>query len=437
MPKRLSGRLTMLLVSSLLLLAACQPAPAAAPTAAPAKPTEAAKPAASPAGPPAASPGASPAASPAAAQPAAPAPVAKASGELLIGVNLELSGPASVWGQPQLDALNLLADKINARGGANGLQIKLISYDNESNEARSLVVARRLIEEDRVHALIGGGTTPTTMPVVPVANESKVPMVSIGSANAIIEPVGERQWVFKTPSNTRDIVTRMLKHLDDNRLTRIGFLSVNNAYGDAGRSEMEKAAEGAGITVTAYEKFGATDSDMKPQLTRVRAGNPDAIVVWAIPPAASILDKNYKELNLTIPLIHDHGASSYVYQELAGDAAEGSTIISVKSMVPDQLPDSDPVKAVASEYVREYQARYSRKAGGVDAMTHDALLLIARAAETAGADRARLRDALESLQNVVGATGVFNLSPRDHNGLSEKDLVVAQIKGGQWMLLQP
>jgi branched-chain amino acid transport system substrate-binding protein len=290
-----------------------------------------------------------------------------------------------------------------------------------------------------VAALIGGGTTPTTMPMVPVANESRVPMISIGSADAIVEPVAERQWVFKTPSNTGTVVARLLGYLNDHRLGRVGCLSVDNAYGDAGRAELDRAAPGAGIAVTASERFGAADSDLKPQLSRVRATNPDAIVAWAIPPAASILDKNARELGLAAPLIHDDGAASHVYQELAGDAAEGSIIVSRKTMVADQLSDDDPVKAVATDYLREYQTRCGRKGGGPDAATHDALLLITRAAETAGADRARLRDALELLRDVVGATGVFNLSATDHNGLTERDLVVAQIRGagGSWRSERP
>lgn len=367
---------------------------------------------------------------------ASPATAAKASGELVVGVDLELSGAASVWAQSQLQAITLLAETLNAAGGVNGVPIRLIPYDNESNEARSLVVARRLIEEDRVTAIIGGGTTPTTMPIVPVANESQTPLMAVGSANAIVEPVEERRWVFKTPPMSRDVATKVTGYLASAGLKRIGFLSVNNAYGDAGRADMEQAVASAGIAVSTWEKFGATDSDMKPQLTRIRATGPEAIVVWAIPPAASIVDRNYKELGLTVPLVHDHGATSHAYQELAGDASEGSIVVTYKSMVPTQLADGDPVKAVVTRYVDAYQARFGAKAGGVDAAAHDALLLIARAAERSGPDRARLRDGLEGLQGVVGTTGVFNLSVRDHNGLTANDLVVAQIRGGQWTLIQ-
>jgi branched-chain amino acid transport system substrate-binding protein len=111
-------------------------------------------------------------------------------------------------------------------------------------------------------------------------------------------------------------------------------------------------------------------------------------------------------------------------------------VVSVKSMVAAQLPDTDPVKPVALGYVRDYEAKYNKLAGGVDAMTYDALLLISRALERSGPDRAKLRDALESLQNVAGATGVFNLSPTDHNGLSDKDLVIVQIRDGKWVLVE-
>ncbi len=381
------------------------------------------------------SPQPSPTRAPTAPSPAA-TPTAAAKGEVKVGVNLELSGPASVWGQPQLNAIRMLVDQINAAGGAGGWKIKLIEYDNKTNETESLVVTRRLIEQDGVSAILGGGTTPTTMPLIPVVTQAGVPLVSIGSSNAIVEPVAERKWVFKTPSNTRDIVTRMVAFLKNKGWTKVGFMSVNNAYGDAGLKEFTGLAPGAGIEVVAQEKFGATDTDMKPQLTRIKGANPQAIVVWAIPPAASIVDKNYKELGLTIPIIHDHGASSWTYVELSEGAANGAYVVTVKSMVADQLPDTDKVKAVALKYVKDYEAKYGKKAGGIDAMAYDAMLLLSKAIEKAGADRKGIRDALESMTGVVGATGVFNLSAQNHNGLAPEDLVVAQIKENKWVLVE-
>ncbi len=372
----------------------------------------------------------------AATAPTAPAATPAAKGEVKVGVNLELSGPSSVWGQPQLNAIRMLVDQINAAGGAGGWKIKLVEYDNKSNETESLVVTRRLIEQDRVSAIIGGGTTPTTMPLIPVVTEAGVPLVSVGSSNAIVEPVAERKWVFKTPSNTRDIVTRLLGFLKSKGWTKVGFMSVNNAYGDAGLKEFTAAAPNAGVEVVAQEKFGATDTDMKPQLTRIKGANPQAIVVWAIPPAASIVDKNYKELGLTVPIIHDHGASSWTYVELGEGAAEGAYVVTVKSMVADQLPDSDKVKPVALKYVKDYEAKYGKKAGGIDAMAYDAMLLLSKAIEKGGSDSKAIRDALESLTGVVGATGVFNLSAQNHNGLAPEDLVIAQIKEGKWVLVE-
>ena len=125
---------------------------------------------------------------------------AKSPGDLLVGVNLELSGPASVWAQSQLDALTLLAESLNAGGGGGRPAIRLIPYDNESNEAKSLVVARRLIEEDRVTAVIGGRhDADDDADRARWRTRARTPLVSIGSANAIVEPVEERRWVFKTP----------------------------------------------------------------------------------------------------------------------------------------------------------------------------------------------------------------------------------------------
>ncbi|WP_245543403.1 ABC transporter substrate-binding protein [Kyrpidia tusciae] len=209
-----------------------------------------------------------------------------------IGVDLELTGPSSVWGEPQIHAVEMLVDEVNQKGGINGTPIQLIKYDNQSKETESLVVAKKLVEQDHVLAIIGAGATPTTMPLVPYVTQQKVPMVSVGSGDAIASPASERKWVFKTPVSNQSISKKISEYLKQKGWTRVGFLSVNNAYGESGKSEFEKTAQSYGIQIVSSERFGATDTDMKPQLTSVKNKSPDALVVWAIPPARNGVRRN-------------------------------------------------------------------------------------------------------------------------------------------------
>jgi branched-chain amino acid transport system substrate-binding protein len=356
-----------------------------------------------------------------------------------IGVNLELTGPASVWGEPQIHAIEMLVDQINQNGGINGRHIQLIKYDNQSKETESLVVAKKLVEQDQVLAIIGAGTTPTTMPLVPYVNQKRVPLVSVGSGDAIASPASERKWVFKTPVSNESISKKICEYLKQKGWNRVAFLSVNNAYGDSGKKEFQKVAQQYGIQIVASERFGATDNDMKPQLTSVKGKNPAAIVVWAIPPAASLVLKGYYELALDMPIFFSSGAGSNKFVELAGkDAAEGVYQPQSKIWVVDQLSAEDPQKPIIEKYVRDYQARYGSAPSPIDGMAYDAALLIVEALKSVKGNvtRESLRDAIERIDRLEGITGIFHLSPQDHVGLTDKDLMMLQFRNGRWTIAQ-
>jgi branched-chain amino acid transport system substrate-binding protein len=366
---------------------------------------------------------------------AATLPVAAQPKEYVIGGALELSGPFAIWGLPQRNAMQMLVDDINAAGGIKGAKLRFIAYDNQSKETEAVVVAKKLVEQDNVVALIGGGTTPTTMPLIPYVTEQKVPLCSIGSSNRIIEPPAERRWVFKTPSNTSDTVKKLLEHVKATGIKKVAFLSVNNAYGDTGRVEFEKAAGPAGLEVVAWEKFGATDKDMKPQLTKIKGLAPQALVVWSIPPAASVVAKNYRELGLQMVFYHDQGATILPkFIELAGGAAEGAYGVAVKLEVLDELPANDPQRPVITKFKKEYERRYKETAPGIAAVAYDCLLLVTKGLETGASDRAKLRDAMEAVKGLPGVIGIYNLSAEDHNGLGTKDLLIGQVKRNRWTI---
>ncbi|MEH7883927.1 ABC transporter substrate-binding protein [Bacillus sp. JJ1609] len=354
-----------------------------------------------------------------------------------IGVNLELSGAAAVWGVPQKDAIELLVKEINDDGGINGKKIELVVYDNESSETQSLVVTKKLVEQDKVVAIIGGGTTPTTMPLLPYIEKSKVPVVSVGSGDAISSPAEERHWVFKTPVDNEDISVSIIELLKKENKKNIAFMALNNAYGESGLKTFEKVAKDNGINIVAVEKFGMGDKDMKPQLTKIKGMNPDAIVVWSIPPAASIVNRNYWELKMDNMLIYPAGAGSNAFVELAGkEAAEGTYVAAGKVWVSDQIEADDVQKDIISKYVKEFEANTKHGASPIDGMAYDAMLLISKAIEKSGDEVTRnsIRDNLEKLENVIGVTGVFNLSKKDHQGLKAEDAIMVQVENGEWVI---
>jgi branched-chain amino acid transport system substrate-binding protein len=364
-------------------------------------------------------------------------PAAAQAREYRIGAIMELSGPFSQWGAPMRDAIQLAVDNVNAAGGVKGVPLKLVIYDGRSKGTEAALLAKRLAEQDKVVAIIGPGTSPTTMPVIPYVSSAGVPTFSMGSSDRIIEPPAERRWLFRVPYGSRQNVEKLVEHFKARGIKKIGFMSVNNAYGDTGREEFQKAAGPAGLEVVAWEKFGGTDTDIKPQLTKIRGLAPQAVVVWAIPPVASIVQKNRAELAIEIPVYHDNGATlTPQFIELAGGAAEGAYGVVIKLDVLDELPESDPQKALLKKFKAQFEARFGFDAGGLYAEAYDNVLLIAKGLETAGDNREKLRDAVEQLKGLVGMSGIFTMSPTDHNGLTSKDLVIGQVKHGKWTIVR-
>ena len=355
-----------------------------------------------------------------------------------IGAIFSITGPGSSLGIPERDTVQMLEAEINAKGGLPGPvphPVKIIIYDDASDETKAVLAAKKLIEEDRVAAIVGTTLSGTSLAILGTVQTAQVPLVSCAAAIKIVEPAAERKWVFKTPQSDFLIIDVLVDYLKFKGLTKVGWLHVDYAFGDLGWIEFQKAASKAGIQIVAQEKFGQKDVDMTPQLTRVKAAEPQAVVVWSIPPSASIITKNYRDLGIKAPLFQSHGVGNKKYIELAGPAANGVIFPAGKLLVAEQLPDSDPQKPVLLAYAKAFEAKYGpRNTFGGHAW--DAVQLVFHAMERVGNNRAAIRDVIESTRNFVGITGVFDLSSADHNGLDRRAVTMIQIVDGQWRLLK-
>ena len=147
----------------------------------------------------------------------------EASAQVKIGAVLSVTGPASFLGDPEKKTLEMYVADINAKGGVNGQQMQLIIYDDggDANEARTF--ATRLIEEDKVVAMVGGTTTGSTLPMMPLFEDAQIPFISLAGAVQIIEPV--RKWVFKTPHTDRMACEKIFADLKQRDLTTVALIS--------------------------------------------------------------------------------------------------------------------------------------------------------------------------------------------------------------------
>jgi branched-chain amino acid transport system substrate-binding protein len=355
-----------------------------------------------------------------------------------LGAIFSITGPGSSLGIPERDTALMLEADINARGGIKGPDgkmhpLKVVIYDDASDETKAVLAAKKLIDEDKVAAIVGPTLSGTSLAILDTVQKAEIPLISCAAAIKIVEPAAERKWIFKTPQSDYLIVGVLVDYLKGKGLTKVGWLNVDYAFGQLGWIEFEKATQKAGLQVLANEKFGQKDVDMTAQLTRVKAAAPQAVVVWSIPPSASIVTKNFADLGLRMPLFQSHGVGNKRYIELAGPAANRVMFPAGKLLVAEQLADNDAQKSVLLAYAKEFEAKYGpRNTFGGHAW--DAVQLAVKAMEKAGTNRARLRDAVEATRNFVGITGVFDFSPQDHNGLDRRAATMIEIVDGQWRL---
>jgi len=354
-----------------------------------------------------------------------------------VGAIFDATGPASSLGVPERDTVKMLETQVNAAGGIKGPdglmhKIEVVFYDNQSQESQSVLVAKRLIEEDKVPVIIGPSQSGTTLAIVDTTQAAKIPLISAAASFKIVEPVADRKWVFKTPQSDSLIMENALAYHKKVGHTKLAWLSVNNAFGDSGRSELQRLAPKYGITIVADERFGATDTNMTAQLTKIRSSGADCLQIWATPPAASTVTKNVADLGLKLPVYHSHGIGNQDFIDLAGASANSIIAPMGKLLVAASLPDSDPQKKTLTTYTEQYQKAYGKGPTTFGGHAWDAFNIALLAMQKAGNDPAKIRDEIEKIKNFVGITGVFDFSDKDHNGLDNRAVTMVTIDGGKW-----
>jgi len=357
--------------------------------------------------------------------------------DFVIGAVFDITGNSSSLGIPERDSVQMLVDDTNAKGGINGHRIKLVMLDNKSTESESALAIKRLIEQDKVLAIIGASSSGPSMAMVPIAQEQKVPLVSAAASIKIIEPAADRKWVFKTAQNDALVASRVVKYLKSKNFNNVAFMLVNSTFGESGLAEFKKVADQEKINIVSTQKFEASDTNMTAQLTKIKDSKPDAIIVWATPPSASNVAKGFKQLGLTIPQIQSHGIGNKTFIDQAGDSSNGVVFPIGKLLVAEGLPESDSQKSVLTQYAKDYEAKYGPRStfGGHG---YDAMNMVIAALKKAGDNPSRelVRDQLEQLKDFKGISGVFNMSASDHNGLKEDALVMVKIVDNKWTYLK-
>jgi branched-chain amino acid transport system substrate-binding protein len=362
------------------------------------------------------------------------AATAQAQESIKIGGLLETSGNVASLGQPGLEGAMLAVDQINEKGGIGGKKIELINLNTESDNTKTVIAAKRLLDQDDVVALVGPMNSGSSYAIVDIVQRTNTAMISNGGSRGIVLPPADKKWIFLSPLTDVLVQSVMMADMKKRGITKVALLHADSPFGTSGRDQLEKNAASFGITLVSQQSYGNDDKDMTPQLTKIRAADPQAVVIWATGPGQAVAVKNYRQLGLTQPLYLSHAANDFNFLRLAGESADDILIPSSKIYVTDSLAADDLQKPLLEEFVRDYRTKYGKPPATFAGNAYDAVMMIAEALRKVGPDRTKLRDAIEATKDHVGVTAVYTYGADDHFGAKADSVVMLTVKDGKFAL---
>jgi branched-chain amino acid transport system substrate-binding protein len=358
--------------------------------------------------------------------------------DINVGVTLSATGPAASLGIPEKNTFALMPTTIG------GQKVNYIVLDDASDTTTAVKNTKKLIAENKVDVIVGSTITPNSLAMIDIAAEAETPMIAMAASARIIEPMdAKRAWVFKTPQNDAQMATAIVEHMTNNNVQTVAYIGFADAYGEGWWNEFAKIAEVRKIKIVGNERFNRADTSVTGQILKILSAKPDAVLVGGAGTPAALPQKSLKEKGYKGIMYQTHGVANADFLRVCGKDCEGTFLPAGPVLVAAQLPDSNPIKKVAQEYVTKYEAAHGK--GSVStfgAHAWDAGKLLSNAIPEAlkkakpGTPEFRkaLRDALESTKNLTATHGVFNLSAQDHLGFDQRARVMVKIEGGTWKL---
>jgi branched-chain amino acid transport system substrate-binding protein len=359
-----------------------------------------------------------------------------------IGALLSATGSSAAMGSLERDAAQLRVEQLNAEGGITGPDgkthtIELIVYDTESDVNKTLLGAKKLIDQDKVLAIVGPNQSGAALAILDTVQGAGIPMLPMAIARELAEPIEERKWVFMVPPEDIIMLGVAADYLEGQGIQKVAFMNTTRAFGKIGREVFGELAMEKGITIVTTEEFESTDKDMSAQLTRIMGTDAEAVIVWDTPPSTGVIQKQASVLGLGIPIIQNVSAGIPLFVRLVGpEAMEGMLLVAARVTVFNELPDDDPMKPRLVEANAAIEEKYDTSVNLFHAFAWDAVDLLAEALKKVGDDPAAIRDELEKTQGFVGVSAILSFSPTDHLGCEKESMMMGQFRDGKFTVLE-
>ena len=345
------------------------------------------------------------------------------SGPIVVGYYGDLTGRTSNFGQSTKDGVEMAADEINKSGGINGRQIQILSEDDEGRPEKAATVVTKLIDQDRVIALLGEVTSGNTLAAAPKAQSAKVPMISSAATTPAVTQVGD--YIFRVcfiDPFQGEVMAKFAANTLKAKKAAI-MLDFNSPYSRGLTEFFDASFRKLGGQIINKQAYTQGDRDYKGQLTAIRSTDPDVIYVPGYYGEVGVIAKQAQQLGIKAPLLGGDGWDATQLWELGGDALNGDFISNHYSV-------DDPSPAI-QEFVANYRSRYGKRPDALAALGYDAMKVLADSIKRAGTTEGpKLRDAIAQTEKYPGVTGKISIDAQRN---AVKPAVVLKLKGGAFV----
>lgn len=358
-----------------------------------------------------------------------------AAAQIRIGAILSISGPGAAMGVGYRAAFDFLPKEVA------GQKIEYIVRDDGTDAQRAFTIAQKLITEDHIDALIGPSLYTSDLAVQPLVEQAHVPMIAMAP---LVPDPAKAPYSFVVAQPLSLMVAVVFKHMQAHGVKSVGFIGFADGWGDQVLAATKTAAQASGIRIVADERYARTDTTVQAQALRLIGAHPDAVMMGNSATPATLPVVALRRLGYKGPIYGNHGIVSPAFIRVGGAPVEGVIADTSPVVVYDQLAADNPIKPVATAFMGAYVKKLGAASVNPFAgYTFDAMLLLQHAISAAlehgtpgsEAFRVALRDALEHTHELVGVSGVYSMSPTDHNGQDARAAMLVQVQHGEWIAI--
>lgn len=343
-----------------------------------------------------------------------------------VGVNLELSGNVASYGQSMLEGVELAVDEIN-KTGIDGKKIELIKVDNKSEASESTNAAIKLTSQNQVAAIIGAATSGDTKAEIQIAQDNKVPVIAPGGTapELTFENGKLNDFIFRTSfiDPFQGIVAANFAANNLKVKNAAVFIDSSSDYSKGIAKAFKEQFAANGGKVVAEEAYIAKDTDFRATLTRIKAANPDFVLVPGYYEEVGLIVKQARELGINVPFMGGDGWDSPTLVDIAGAKALNNTYFT------NHYSSVNPEKKIQN-FVKAFGEKYNnKKPDAFNALGYDTVYFLADAIKRAGStDSVKIKDALAKTKNIDVVTGKFTVDDK-HNPI--KSAVILEMVNGK------